>query len=396
MKKLILSLFAIAFLFGCENKSKIEIIPNYESEYYSFKMVESIAIPVNNPQPLPFEEAIKKFHAQESPSEKVYYPVSASIYINEDGKIDKVKIIGGGLSRSVMKKIKERGRINYKNNEDIIRMALPEFEKIKFKPAMLGGKKVKARTDIGAIYVATADGEVGLAESGIAFVKLKSEFETDNTHKETFFVAVEKMPSPIGGIKAIQKNIVYPELAKRAGVQGRVYVKAYIDTNGTVVKTEVIRGIGAGCDEMAMEAVKKVKFTPGRQRGKAVNVQVTVPILYKLDDSVSEVKKSKLKNEMSLMFTKEENQKGLARVDGRIISAEGEIPIAGVNVVLEGTKLGGASNQFGEFFISKVPPGNYKLQINSPKYGKQSMGKIELSSNITLAVELKITEKSNP
>lgn len=282
MKKLILSLLAIAFLFGCEKRSEIEVIPNYETEYYSFKMVESIAIPVNNPQPLPFEEAIKKFHTQESPNEKVYYPVSVSIFINEDGEIDKVKIIGGGISISVMKKIKESGKINYKNNEDIIRMALPEFEKIKFIPAMLGGKNVKSRTDIGAIFVATADGEVGLAENGITFGKLKSEFATDNTHQETFFVQVEKMPSPIGGMLAIQEGIRYPETAKRTGIEGRVYVKAYIDSNGTVVKTEIIRGIGSGCDEAAMDAVKKVKFTPGKQRGKAVNVQVTVPILFKL------------------------------------------------------------------------------------------------------------------
>lgn len=97
-----------------------------------------------------------------------------------------------------------------------------------------------------------------------------------------FFVAVEEMPAPVGGIAAIQSKIVYPEIAKRAGVQGRVYVKAYVDEVGKVTKVELIRGIGAGCDEAAMKAVNSVMFSPGKQRGKPVKVQVTVPVLFRL------------------------------------------------------------------------------------------------------------------
>ncbi|MBK7106219.1 MAG: energy transducer TonB [Ignavibacteriae bacterium] len=98
-----------------------------------------------------------------------------------------------------------------------------------------------------------------------------------------FFVAVEDMPEPIGGIQGIQEKIVYPEIAKRAGVQGRVYIKAFVDEGGTVQKAEVIKGIGAGCDEAAVEAVMKTKFKPGKQRGKPVRVQVSIPILFKLN-----------------------------------------------------------------------------------------------------------------
>jgi len=107
--------------------------------------------------------------------------------------------------------------------------------------------------------------------------------KTEEVEEEpAFFVAVEEMPEPIGGIAAIQQLIVYPEIAKRAGVQGRVYVKAFVNENGSVQKVELIKGIGAGCDEAAMEAVQKTKFKPGKQRGKAVKVQVTVPVLFKL------------------------------------------------------------------------------------------------------------------
>jgi len=98
-----------------------------------------------------------------------------------------------------------------------------------------------------------------------------------------FFVAVEDMPEPIGGIQGIQEKIIYPEIAKRAGVQGRVYIKAFVDEGGNVQKAEVIKGIGAGCDEAAVDAVMKTKFKPGKQRGKAVRVQVSIPILFKLN-----------------------------------------------------------------------------------------------------------------
>lgn len=98
----------------------------------------------------------------------------------------------------------------------------------------------------------------------------------------TYFVAVEEMPQPIGGIKGIQEKIIYPEIAKRAGVEGKVYVLAFVDEKGNVTKANVIKGIGAGCDEAALDAVLKTKFKPGKQRGKPVKVQVSIPIIFKL------------------------------------------------------------------------------------------------------------------
>jgi protein TonB len=97
-----------------------------------------------------------------------------------------------------------------------------------------------------------------------------------------YFVAVEEMPEPIGGIMAIQQKIIYPEIAKRAGVEGKVYVLAFVDENGDVRDAKIIKGIGAGCDEAALEAVKKTKFKPGKQRGKPVRVQVSIPVVFKL------------------------------------------------------------------------------------------------------------------
>ena len=100
--------------------------------------------------------------------------------------------------------------------------------------------------------------------------------------EETYFVAVEDLPEPVNGIAGIQSLVVYPEIAKRAGVEGTVFVEAYVDETGNVTRTNVVKGIGAGCDEAAMSAVQKTKFKPGKQRGKAVKVRMSIPIRFRL------------------------------------------------------------------------------------------------------------------
>ena len=104
----------------------------------------------------------------------------------------------------------------------------------------------------------------------------------EETTEPTFFVAVEEMPQPIGGLQGIQQRIKYPEIALRAGVEGKVFIKAFVDEKGNVVNAEIVKGIGGGCDEAALDAVLKTRFVPGKQRGKPVKVQVTVPVLFKL------------------------------------------------------------------------------------------------------------------
>jgi TonB family protein len=284
MKKTIMFFIALAIVFGCKEKSKIEIIPNYEVEYYSANSVDTFAEPLqqNNPQPISFAKYIKEIHKKDNSAENVYYPLSVRFFINEKGKIDKVKIINGKLNREVINMLEKNGKTDLSKGTEILKAALPDIEKLNFKPAVLNGKKVKVHADVEKIYYAKANGDVVIADSEIRFAKLKSDFEDKQQDDETFFVVVEDMPSPIGGIKVIQQNIVYPSKAKANGIEGRVYIKAYIDSTGKVVRTEVIKGIGYGCDEAAAKAVKQVNFVPGKQRGKNVNVQVVVPILFKL------------------------------------------------------------------------------------------------------------------
>jgi len=104
----------------------------------------------------------------------------------------------------------------------------------------------------------------------------------DDDHDEQYFVAVEEMPQLIGGIESIMEHLHYPELARRAGVEGIVYVMAYVDKEGIVQRVEIARGIGAGLDEAAMEAVMQVRFIPGKQRGQPRRVRVTIPVRFSL------------------------------------------------------------------------------------------------------------------
>jgi protein TonB len=127
------------------------------------------------------------------------------------------------------------------------------------------------------IELATTDLDVNADVAEVEPIAAVDEVEPDYV-----FIVVEQMPEPIGGVRAIQKNITYPEFAKRAGIQGRVYVKAFVNEIGYVFKVELVKGIGGGCDEVAMQAVKSALFSPGKQRGKPVKVQVTVPIFFKL------------------------------------------------------------------------------------------------------------------
>ena len=106
----------------------------------------------------------------------------------------------------------------------------------------------------------------------------------DDDDDEDFFVAVEQMPELIGGLAELQKKINYPDRAARAGIEGRVTIQFIVTEDGNVEDPKVIRGIGGGADEEALRVVKQAKFKPGRQRGKPVRVQYSLPILFRLQN----------------------------------------------------------------------------------------------------------------
>jgi protein TonB len=109
--------------------------------------------------------------------------------------------------------------------------------------------------------------------------------KAEEEEEEEIFVVVEQMPELLGGLAAIQKDIVYPKMAILAQIQGRVIVQFIIDKEGNVKNPTVVRGIGGGCDEEALRVIKQAKFKPGMQRGKPVSVKYSIPVVFNLTES---------------------------------------------------------------------------------------------------------------
>lgn len=106
--------------------------------------------------------------------------------------------------------------------------------------------------------------------------------------QELIFI-VEKMPEYPGGFEAmsafINANLVYPQEAIDTGIEDRVFVGFWVETDGSLSDIKVLRGIGYGCDEAAMEVVRKMpKWKPAMQRGKPVRIQYMFPVKFKLEN----------------------------------------------------------------------------------------------------------------
>ena len=96
--------------------------------------------------------------------------------------------------------------------------------------------------------------------------------------------APDKMPEPVGGMMAISKLVNYPDAAKKENFQGTVMVRVKVGTDGRTEKTEIVQSVRADLDEAAVKALKQVKWLPAMQGGKAVAVEVVVPIKFKLEE----------------------------------------------------------------------------------------------------------------
>ncbi|HDQ00790.1 MAG TPA: M56 family peptidase, partial [bacterium] len=104
------------------------------------------------------------------------------------------------------------------------------------------------------------------------------QFKKQKELNDTQFVPYDEPPEPIGGFAAIQMNLLYPEAARKAGIEGTVIIYTQIDTNGQVVNTRIIKSIDdtSGCEEAAIEALKSVKWIPAKQGKTPVTVWVSV------------------------------------------------------------------------------------------------------------------------
>ncbi|MFZ1519641.1 MAG: energy transducer TonB [Ignavibacteriaceae bacterium] len=240
--KLFFLILLFVIPFGCKEEKQIEVIPDYDKIYFPLNKVDQTPQLFESNE----EELIKNINSElakiEDSSDRTI-SLDYNFMLDENGTVDKVEIIQG-------------------NNKKINNLVLSSIKNWRFKSGIKDGKNVKSQY---RWKFHAGDKEI-----------------IKNINEGDYFVAVEEMPEPIGGMYSIQSKIKYPEIAKRAGIEGKVYVLALIDEDGNVASARIIKGIGAGCDEAALDAVTQTKFKPGRQKGKPVKVQVSIPIVFKL------------------------------------------------------------------------------------------------------------------
>lgn len=122
----------------------------------------------------------------------------------------------------------------------------------------------------------------------VPYVEPSNKEEEEEVEEFIPFSIVEDKPTFQGGdantfTKWVYGNIVYPELAIENGIQGRVTVQFTIDKDGSVKDVKVLRGADSTLDKEAVRVISNSpKWTPGKQRGKAVKVKYTFPIIFQM------------------------------------------------------------------------------------------------------------------
>lgn len=120
------------------------------------------------------------------------------------------------------------------------------------------------------------------------FTSMIGDDEEEIDEEEVFYI-VEDMPTFNGGDPAtefrkyISQNLRYPEIAAENGISGRVIVQFAVDKTGKVVDARIVRSVDPALDKEAVRVVMaSPRWTPGKQRGKAVKVLFTFPINFVL------------------------------------------------------------------------------------------------------------------
>lgn len=125
-------------------------------------------------------------------------------------------------------------------------------------------------------------------ETAIEIKDYYETFEEDIVEEEIPFAIVEEKPKFNNGdanqfSKWVNQRLVYPEIAKENGVQGRITLQFTVEKDGSLTKVKILRGVDPSLDKEAVRVVSmSPKWTPGRQRDRAVAVTYTFPVVFQL------------------------------------------------------------------------------------------------------------------
>ena len=170
----------------------------------------------------------------------------------------------------------------------------PEAKTIKFTPPVVKKDEEVRKEEVpdidkikeAQIDVKTQEGDPN-AKPDLSGLEGNGNAVVQEVVEEEIFVAVEQSAEFPGGAaemyKWLQKNLKYPALAQRNGIEGRVMVQFVVDQQGNISDINVLRDPGGGTREEAIRVVKSMpKWTPPKQNGRAVKQRLVIPINFKL------------------------------------------------------------------------------------------------------------------
>ena len=215
--------------------------------------------------------------------------------------------------------------------------------------------------------------------------------------EEVIFQVVEEMPKFPGGLQEamvfIGKNIKYPVEAQQAKIEGRVIVRFVVGRDGSVSDVEVMRGVSPELDAEAVRVVSMMpKWIPGKQRGKAVAVKYTMPIMFRLQTPAQEQKKEEENppyHQLTLKVDKDADMNNVGMVKDYLKTRgtgmqahapEGVSPL----IIVDGKELGNGTD-----ILSKIPVD----QIQSISVLKNEAAKAEYGDKAKDGVIIVVTKK---
>ena len=150
-----------------------------------------------------------------------------------------------------------------------------------WKPGKQRGKEVRVRFTL-PVSFRLSGGSTDKAQESAKVA------QTENaSSRDEIFQVVEEMPEYPGGMSELMKyfstNMRYPKEAQSKGIQGRVIVQFVVEKDGSITDAKVMKPVDPQLDAEALRAVNAMpKWTPGKQRGKAVRVRYTLPVMFHL------------------------------------------------------------------------------------------------------------------
>ena len=226
----------------------------------------------------------------------------------------------------------------------------------------------------------------------VKYTKVEVE-ETEEPQEKVIFQVVEEMPEFPGGMgeamKFLAKNIKYPVAAQQAKIEGRVIVQFVVERDGSISDIHTVRSVSPELDAEAIRVVSLMpKWNPGKQRGKAVAVKYTMPIMFRLQTPEPKQEETTLFQQINLRVEPGSDSDNVDLVKNylkhrntgtKVYVAEGKSPL----VIIDDEVMGNGAD-----VLSKIPV----EQIQSISVLKNEEAKAEYGDKAKDGV-IKITTK---